>query len=108
MKEQYIGRYSITKTMRFSLIPVGKTEENFNAKLLLEEDKKRAEEYPKVKKYIDRYHRQFINTALSNLVLDNLKEYADLYYKTQKTEQDKKVMKDLEAKNAETEASSEE
>lgn len=98
MKEQFINRYPITKTMRFSLIPVGKTEENFNAKLLLEEDKKRAEEYPKVKKYIDRYHRQFINTALSNLVLDNLKEYADLYYKTQKTEQDKKAMKDLEAK----------
>lgn len=31
MKEQFINRYSLSKTLRFSLIPVGRTEENFEA-----------------------------------------------------------------------------
>lgn len=53
MKEQFINRYKMSKTLRFSLIPVGKTEENFNSKKLLEEDRDRAEKYENVKKYID-------------------------------------------------------
>ena len=36
MKEQFINRYSLSKTLRFSLIPVGETENNFNKNLLLE------------------------------------------------------------------------
>ena len=39
MKEQFINRYPLTKTLRFSLIPVGKTEDSFNKNLLLEKDK---------------------------------------------------------------------
>ena len=36
MKEQFINRYSLSKTLRFSLIPIGETEDNFNKNLLLE------------------------------------------------------------------------
>lgn len=39
MKEQFINRYPLTKTLRFSLIPVGETENNFNKNLLLKKDK---------------------------------------------------------------------
>ena len=49
MKEQFINCYPLSKTLQFSLIPVGKTEDNFNKKLLLERDKQRAENYEKVK-----------------------------------------------------------
>ena len=35
MKEQFVNRYSLPKTLRSSLIPVGKTEDSFNKNLLL-------------------------------------------------------------------------
>ena len=96
MKEQFINRYSLSKTLRFSLIPVGKTEENFNAKMLLEEDEKRAEEYQKVKAYTDRYHKYFIDTVLSTLWLEGVESYAELYYKPSKTDSDINAMKTME------------
>ena len=97
MKEQFINRYPLSKTLRFSLIPVGKTEENFNEKLLLEQDKKRADEYEKVKEYIDRYHRHYIESMLSTFILDGVEDYANLYYKTGKDEKDLKAMEKAEA-----------
>lgn len=60
MKEQFVNRYSLPKTLRSSLIPVGKTEDSFNKNLLLEKDKQRAENYEKVKGYIDRFHKEYI------------------------------------------------
>ena len=98
MKEQFINRYPLSKTLRFSLIPVGKTEENFNSKLLLEEDEKRAEEYVKVKGYIDEYHKVFIDRVLSGVVLENIADYAGYYYKNEKTDGDKEQMTKLEEK----------
>ena len=92
MKEQFINRYPLSKTLRFSLIPVGKTEENFNSKLLLEEDEKRAQEYVKVKGYIDEYHKVFIDRVLSGVVLENIADYAGYYYKNEKTDGDKEQM----------------
>lgn len=97
MKEQFINRYPLSKTLRFSLIPIGKTEEHFNANLLLEQDKKRAKEYEKVKEYIDRYHRSYIESMLSNFLLDGVKDYAALYYKPGKDEKDLKTMEKAES-----------
>ena len=96
MLEQFVNKYPITKTLRFSLIPVGKTEENIVSKKLLEEDRIRSEEYPKVKKLIDRYHREFIEKSLSGFVTDGVKEYAELYYKKDKSEEEKAKMTALE------------
>ncbi len=39
MKEQCTNIYSLSKTIGFSLLPVGKTEENFNKKKMLQNDK---------------------------------------------------------------------
>lgn len=66
MKEQFINCYPLSKTLQFSLIPVGKTDDNFNKKLLLERDKQRAENYEKVKGYIDRFHKEYIESVLVN------------------------------------------
>ena len=97
MKEQFINRYPLSKTLRFSLIPIGKTEEHFNANLLLEQDKKRAKEYENVKEYIDRYHRSYIESMLLNFILDGVKDYAALYYKPGKDEKDLKNMEKAES-----------
>ncbi len=95
MKEQFINRYSLNKTLRFSLRPVGKTEENFDAKRILDEDKERAENYKRVKEYIDRYHREFIDDVLENVrhdakyMLDEeVKEYAQIYRKSNRSDKE--------------------
>ena len=96
MKEQFINYYPLSKTLRFSLIPVGKTEDNFNKKLLLENDKQRAENYEKVKSYIDRFHKEYIKSALANARIEKINEYAALYWKSNKDDSDAKVMESLE------------
>lgn len=96
MKEQFINYYPLSKTLRFSLIPVGKTEDNFNKKLLLENDKQRAENYEKVKSYINRFHKEYIKSALANARIEKINEYAALYWKSNKDDSDAKVMESLE------------
>lgn len=96
MKEQFINRYSSSKTLRFSLIPVGETENNFNKNLLLEKDKQRAENYEKVKSYIDRFHKEYIESVLSKARIEKVNEYANLYWKSNKDDSDIKTMESLE------------
>lgn len=96
MKEQFINRYQLTKTLRFSLIPVGETENNFNKNLLLEKDKQRAENYEKVKGYIDRFHKEYIESVLSKARIEKVNEYANLYWKSNKDDSDIKAMESLE------------
>lgn len=94
--DSFVNKYSLSKTLRFSLIPVGKTEENFDNKLLLEEDDNRAKAYERVKKYIDRYHIEFIESVMSDLFLDGIREYAQLYYKSAKDDKELSSMEKME------------
>ena len=96
MKEQFINRYPLSKTLRFSLIPVGETENNFNKNLLLEKDKQRAANYEKVKGYIDRFHKEYIESVLSKARIEEIDEYANLYWKSNKDDSDIKAMESLE------------
>lgn len=97
MIEQFTNRYPLDKTLRFSLIPIGETEKHFNEKDLLGKDDQRAEDYKKVKGYIDRYHKYFIEDVLSGFTLDGVEEYAALYYKSNKSKEDQKMMSDKES-----------
>lgn len=96
MKEQFINRYPLSKTLSFSLIPIGETEDNFNKNLLLERDKQRAENYEKVKGYIDRFHKEYIESVLSKARIEKVDEYANLYWKSNKDNSDIKAMESLE------------
>lgn len=96
MKEQFINRYPLSKTLRFSLIPVGETENNFNKNLLLKKDKQRAENYEKVKCYIDRFHKEYIESVLSKARIEKVNKYANLYWKSNKDDSDIKAMESLE------------
>ena len=93
---QFKRKNSLSKTIRMRLIPEGKTEENLNKKLLIEVDEERAENYKKVKKYIDEYHRAFIDDVLSVVELEGLSEYADAYYVSYKDAVITKKMEELE------------
>ena len=79
----FTGLFSLSKTLRFELKPVGKTLENIEKKGLLAEDEERAENYKAVKKLIDEYHKTFIEKALSNLTekeKDEFRKLLDKYF----------------------------
>ena len=83
----FTNLYSLSKTLRFELKPIGKTLEHIEKNGLLTEDQHRAESYAKVKKIIDRYHKAYIEKALSGFALpckdeqrlDSLTEYFSWY-----------------------------
>ena len=85
---KFIGLYQLSKTLRFELKPVGKTFENIQNNGFLVNDEHRAESYKKVKKLIDRYHKEFIESVMDNFELDEdvLNSYYDLYLQTSKDE----------------------
>ncbi len=94
--DEFTNQYSLSKTLRFELKPVGKTEElvrnikekkDFDLSLadLILEDKERAEAYKKVKRLIDDLHREFLCFALSDENIspfqkDNLNKEIGLFY----------------------------
>lgn len=86
--DQFTNQYPLNKTLRFKLLPVGKTEENFRNKLLLEQDEQRAKDYVAVKKLIDRYHKDYIERTLKDYCLEYLSDYAELYFKSNRTPED--------------------
>lgn len=97
MINEFINMYNLSKTLRFSLIPYWETEEYFMERHLLDEDEVRAENYTKVKEYMDRYHRDFIEKVLNTVVLNNVDEYSELYFKRNKSDAETKKMEELEA-----------
>ncbi len=97
--DECVKLYSLQKTLRFELVPQGKTKEYIEKTGLLQQDEKRAENYKKVKKIIDEYHKKFIEESLSSGLLDEdtLQEFSDLYYALQKEKKkDKKDEKSIE------------
>lgn len=96
----FTNQYSLSKTLQFKLIPVGKTEDFFELKQLLNEDEQRAENYVKIKKYMDKYHKDFIERILSKFHFSNKKynvhDYATLFFKKNKTDSDSKKISEME------------
>ena len=100
MKEynELTGLYSLSKTLRFELKPIGKTLQNIEKKGLIAKDEKRAEEYVKVKAIIDEYHKAFIKMCLENHKLkllsegtdDSLEEYMQYASKSKRNETEEK------------------
>jgi CRISPR-associated protein Cpf1 len=88
----FTNLYSLSKTLRFELIPQGNTLEMIEQHGLLIKDETRAENYKKVKKIIDEYHKDFINKAIEGLVLNGLEDFILLYNKALRSEDDKKQM----------------
>jgi len=80
---EFTNLYSLSKTLRFELKPIGKTLEHIQNKGLLAEDEQRAGSYKKVKKIIDEYHKAFIEKALSGVFLTKLNDF-DFQYRLPK------------------------
>jgi len=80
--KRFTNLYSLSKTLRFELRPIGKTKENIEKNGILERDNERAIAYKAVKKVIDEYHKFFIEWMLDNFKLDkdSLNSFNDLYH----------------------------
>lgn len=69
--DKFTNLFSLSKTLRFELKPIGKTLEYIKIRGLIQEDEIRANDYVSVKNIIDEYHKFFINKVLSEVALDN-------------------------------------
>lgn len=105
----FTNLYSLSKTLRFELKPIGKTLENIQKHGILENDNQRAKSYVEVKKIIDEYHKHFIEESLADFKFDSkeenkneedrkdhLKEFYTLYTCGSKNEKQKKQFEDIQ------------
>lgn len=90
---KFTNMYSLQKTLRFELKPVGKTSEMLSEDKVIQIDEDRMKSYEKIKPFIDRLHRDFINEALESLELSNLENLMD-YYLNYKKDRSNKGAKD--------------
>lgn len=96
MYENFTNLYKISKTLRFGLIPQGKTLEYIEERGIIEEDTRRAEEKKKVQKLIDGLHKTHIENTLNGFSLgSDLTAYADLYFHPEKGDEAREEMNDL-------------
>lgn len=66
----FTGQYQISKTLRFRLIPVGKTLENIKKNGILTEDEQRKKDYEDVKPILDKIYKTFADYSLADCSLD--------------------------------------
>lgn len=97
MADDFINVYPVSKTLRFELIPVGRTQEYIERDGIIDTDTARAVNYKTIKNIIDRYHKEFIEGALASIVLLGLDEYLDLYNIPVKTDAEKKKMEKVQS-----------
>jgi hypothetical protein len=116
MKERtldiFTNLYSLQKTLKFELKPIGKTLSHIEKKGLLVEDENRATDYKAVKQIIDRYHKSFIEDVFESVLSEGktakngflhqfnelISLYAKLYGKSDKQEKDKEELAKLSEK----------
>lgn len=102
---RFTNLYPVSKTLRFKLIPIGKTLEHIKESGILEEDKKRAESYLKVKSIIDDYHKYYIDLMLSDFHFivngtgknNSLEEYYTLYSIRKKNDKERELFQKIQA-----------
>ena len=68
--EDFTKQYQVSKTLRFELIPQGKTLENIEKMRIISEDKQRDEDYQKAKKILDKIYKYILDIALKQVNID--------------------------------------
>lgn len=68
--EKYENCFGVSKTLKFKLLPIGKTLENIEKDEILKIDYKKQQDYLKLKEIGDRFHRNLINQLLESITLN--------------------------------------
>ncbi|MBQ6598509.1 MAG: hypothetical protein IJH79_13230, partial [Lentisphaeria bacterium] len=95
---EFTGKYKLSQTLKFELIPVGPTKQKLEESKLLEQDFKRAEDYPKAKEFLDGKHKEFLQKVLSEITDIDWQPLADMLDQFQKNNDLKKNLQDLQGK----------
>ena len=80
--QNFTNQYSVSKTLKFELKPVGKTLQMLKENRVLENDKQIDENYHKAKVFFDRLHREFVIEALTGASISGLEEYFNSFKNT--------------------------
>ncbi|SUB78739.1 type V CRISPR-associated protein Cas12a/Cpf1 [Porphyromonas macacae] len=98
--EDFTSLYSLSKTIRFELKPIGKTLENIKKNGLIRRDEQRLDDYEKLKKVIDEYHEDFIANILSSFSFSEeiLQSYIQNLSESEARAKIEKTMRDTLAK----------
>lgn len=75
---QFTYLYELSRTLRFELIPIGKTKKLVEMENAFLKDKTILKNYKETKTYLDKLHREFINDALKQCQID-FTDYFNLY-----------------------------
>lgn len=70
--DQFTHKYSLCKTLRFELKPVGKTKELLEQNNVFKKDQTIDDSYNQAKLYFDKLHQEFINEALAPDKVDHI------------------------------------
>lgn len=91
--EGFTNLYQVSKTLRFELIPQGKTLKHIQEQGFIEEDKARNDHYKELKPIIDRIYKTYADQCLQLVQLDweNLSAAIDSYRK-EKTEETRNAL----------------
>ena len=97
--DQFTNKYSLSKTLRFELrIPKDfpDTQTMLEKNNVFEVDRIKQEKYKKVKPWIDKLHREFIQDSLSAFTFRDLHEYSDALTTWKNDKKSKEAQKKLE------------
>ncbi|MBI5614149.1 type V CRISPR-associated protein Cas12a/Cpf1 [Candidatus Gottesmanbacteria bacterium] len=89
--------YSLSKTLRFELKPIGNTQKMLEENQVYEKDKLIEEKYQKTKPFLDRIHREFATESLVNASLSGLEDYFQVLKQWQENKENKKALRSSEA-----------
>ncbi len=100
--DQFTHQYPVTKTLRFALKPIGKTEENIKKKGLLKKDEDLSKKYKQAKKIIDEYHKNYINEKLKSFSfkIEDLQEFSDIYHNLKENKNDDKLQENFKTQQS--------
>lgn len=96
----FTNKYSLSKTLRFELKPIGKTAEMLKEHDIFQKDFERKEAYIKIKPFFDDFHRKFMKEALEGKSLSDLHKYAEIYKKYLRDRKNKNVEKEWKAERS--------
>jgi hypothetical protein len=94
----FTNLFSLKKTLRFELKPVGKTQTYLENDQVFLNDQNKKLAYEKTKPYFDRLHRDFIFESLENYKYEDLEIYHETYIDYKKDTKNRAKLKNLEQK----------
>lgn len=97
--DSFTNLYSLSKTLRFELRPVGATLKNLKNNGIIDRDIERDEDYETMKEVFDDLHHKFITESLEQSKIEDREDFAVWYTEYKKKMRDRKSLTEKERKD---------